>query len=117
MSKTRTRVIAPRLVAEIIALSVDRLARRVLTKAVASTAELDLAPEASLLAADEPPAFELIGGAAMSPFLITCDHAGNRLPRLLGCLGLAEPELTRHIAWDLGAAQVTRRLARELGAF
>jgi predicted N-formylglutamate amidohydrolase len=84
---------------------------------VASTAELDLSPEASLLAPDEPPAFEVIGGAAESPFLITCDHAGNRLPRLLGSLGLPEPELIRHIAWDLGAAQVTRHLARELGAF
>ncbi len=49
--------------------------------------------------------------------MITCDHAGKRLPRALGTLGLPESELCRHIAWDLGAAQVARRLARELGAF
>jgi predicted N-formylglutamate amidohydrolase len=84
---------------------------------VASTAELDLSAEASLLSPDEPAAFEVVEGSARSPFLITCDHAGRRLPRLLGTLGLPEVELTRHIAWDLGAAQVTRHLARELGAF
>ena len=82
-----------------------------------SSAELELSPEASLLAADEPAAFEVVQDAAQSPFLITCDHAGNRLPRLLGSLGLPESELGRHIAWDLGAAQVARHLAQQLGAF
>lgn len=70
-----------------------------------------------LLAPDEPPAFEVIEDQRHSPFLITCDHAGKRLPRALGDLGLPESELSRHIAWDLGAAQVARKLARELGAF
>src|SRR6478609_10129472 len=70
-----------------------------------------------LLAPDEPPAFEVIEDQARSPFLITCDHAGKRLPRALGTLGLPESELSRHIAWDLGAAPVARLLARELGAF
>jgi len=70
-----------------------------------------------LLAADEPAAFEVIEDRLRSPFLITCDHAGKRLPRALGTLGLPASELDRHIAWDLGAAQVTRLLARELGAF
>jgi predicted N-formylglutamate amidohydrolase len=70
-----------------------------------------------LLAPDEPAAFEVISDQRRSPFLITCDHAGRRLPRSLGTLGLPESELERHIAWDLGAAQVTRYLARELGAF
>jgi len=70
-----------------------------------------------LLAPDEPAAFEVIEDIGRSPFLITCDHAGRRLPRALGDLGLPESELSRHIAWDLGAAQVARALARELGAF
>jgi predicted N-formylglutamate amidohydrolase len=90
---------------------------RVLTRLVVSTAELELSPEASLLAADEPATFGVVLDAAQSPFLITCDHAGNRLPRLLGSLGLPESELGRHIAWDLGAARVTRSLAQKLGAF
>ncbi|HKO50708.1 MAG TPA: N-formylglutamate amidohydrolase [Polyangiaceae bacterium] len=70
-----------------------------------------------LLAPDEPPAFEVIEDQRRSPFLITCDHAGKLLPRALGTLGLPDSELERHIAWDIGAAQVTRCLARELGAF
>jgi len=70
-----------------------------------------------LLEPDEPAAFEVIEDERRSPFVIACDHAGRRLPRSLGDLGLPESELGRHIAWDLGAAQVTRALARELGAF
>ncbi len=84
---------------------------------MASTAELDLTPDASLLAADEPPAFDVVEADADSPFLIICDHAGKRLPRVLGNLGLPESELSRHIAWDLGAERVARHLAQALGAF
>jgi len=73
-------------------------------------------PEASLLAPDEPPAFEFIAGRHSSPFLITCDHAGRRLPRALADLGVSASELERHIAWDIGAAGVTRQLAALLDA-
>jgi predicted N-formylglutamate amidohydrolase len=81
------------------------------------TADLESNPVPPLLAPDEPAAFEVIEDQQRSPFLITCDHAGKRLPRALGSLGLPESELGRHIAWDLGAAQVARLLARKLGAF
>ncbi len=79
--------------------------------------DADATEAPSLLAPDEPAPFEVIEDERRSPFLITCDHAGKRIPRALGELGLPESELGRHIAWDLGAAQVTRCLARELGAF
>ncbi len=81
------------------------------------TADSESSQVPPLLAPDEPAAFEVIEDERGSPFLITCDHAGKRLPRALGTLGLPESELIRHIAWDLGAAQVARALARELGAF
>jgi len=48
---------------------------------------------------------------------MTCDHAGRRLPRALGSLGLSEADLTRHVAWDIGAADVARKLAARLEAF
>jgi predicted N-formylglutamate amidohydrolase len=70
-----------------------------------------------LLGDDEPAAFLTLQGNGVSPFVLTCDHAGNRLPRCLGSLGLPECELQRHIAWDIGAAELTRFLALELGAF
>lgn len=84
---------------------------------MATAVDPESAETLELLFPDEPAAFEVIEDHRQSPFLITCDHAGKRLPRALGTLGLPESELSRHIAWDLGAAQVTRALARELGAF
>jgi predicted N-formylglutamate amidohydrolase len=69
-----------------------------------------------LLATDEPtPVAEHNAGSA-SPFLLVCDHAGRRIPKKLGDLGLAEPELSRHIAWDIGIEGVGRRLSERLAA-
>jgi len=69
-----------------------------------------------LLEADEPSPVETCGAPGGSPFLIVCDHAGNRIPRRLGTLGVSRTERERHIAWDIGAAGVARRLAGKLGA-
>ena len=70
----------------------------------------------ALLGDDEPDPVELLPGAGASPFFITCDHASPRLPRALGTLGLSPAALESHIAWDIGAAGVARRLATALGA-
>jgi predicted N-formylglutamate amidohydrolase len=72
---------------------------------------------ALLLAPDEPPAFSVVGEPNASPFLIVCDHAGARIPRSLGTLGVSETERRRHIGWDIGAASVARSLADRLSAF
>ena len=71
----------------------------------------------SLLAADEPPAFHIEQEHGQSPFFIICDHAGARIPRKLGSLGLTATDLQRHIAWDIGAAGVASKLAASLDAF
>ena len=65
---------------------------------------------------DDFPPFELVDGDPAAGALILCDHADNRLPREYGDLGLPAAELRRHIAYDPGAAAVTRSLARRLGA-
>ena len=65
--------------------------------------------------ADVPPVHEH-NATGQSPFLITCDHYGRLIPRLLGDLGLPESELSRHIAWDIGIAGVADRLSDHLGA-
>ena len=49
-----------------------------------------------------------------SPFLLTCDHYGRLIPRVLGDLGLPESELARHIAWDIGIAGVAEVLSNIL---
>ena len=51
-----------------------------------------------------------------SPFFLTCDHASNRIPESLGTLGLEAADLQRHIAWDIGAAEVSRHLSEQLDA-
>jgi predicted N-formylglutamate amidohydrolase len=70
-----------------------------------------------LLEADEPPAFSVERPHGRSPFFLTCDHAGARLPRKLGTLGVSAQDMRRHIAWDIGAGAVTVRLAAALDAF
>ena len=71
----------------------------------------------SLLEPDEPEPFEVHPGDGVSPYLLTVDHGGRYLPRALGRLGLDERELERHIAWDIGIAEVSRRVAARLSAF
>jgi predicted N-formylglutamate amidohydrolase len=48
------------------------------------------------------------------PLLFLCDHAANALPT--GDLGLDPALLSTHIAYDIGAAAVTRALAKAYGA-
>lgn len=64
---------------------------------------------------DIPPVHEA-NAEGTSPFLLAADHYGRILPRALGDLGVAESELTRHIAWDIGIAGVAERLAQMLDA-
>src|ERR1700683_537851 len=71
---------------------------------------------ASILAPDEPPPVIAVGRQGQSNFVIVVDHAGRRIPRQLNGLGLAESELQRHIAWDIGALSVARQVAAALDA-
>lgn len=70
----------------------------------------------TLLAADEPHPVIHERAQGASPFFITCDHAGHRLPLSLGDLGVSAFDLQRHIAWDIGALGVARELSRLLDA-
>ncbi len=60
--------------------------------------------------------FERIEGAFDCGALVVCDHAANAVPPGYGGLGLPREALERHIAYDIGAAEVARRLAQRLGA-
>ncbi len=70
---------------------------------------------AALLTAYDSLSFQLVHGGDRHPFLLICDHAGNRVPQKLGNLGLTYTELERHIAFDRGAAEVTKHMADMLG--
>ena len=73
-------------------------------------------PSSDLLSRADPPALEFCHEAGEASVLLTCDHASRAVPHALGNLGLAEDVLARHIGWDIGAAEVTRRLAPLLDA-
>ena len=67
-------------------------------------------PESLLEGEDDP--VLLVNGSGRSPYVLIAEHASNRLPKKLGTLGLAESDLERHIAWDIGAERVARRLSQ-----
>jgi len=71
----------------------------------------------TLLESNEPPAFRVVRPHGGSPYFLTCDHAGARVPHRLGSLGVSAADMERHIAWDIGAADVAIRLAAALDAF
>ena len=63
-----------------------------------------------------PDAVEVLNEAGRSPFVLACEHASNHIPAEYHKLGLDDAELARHIAWDIGAASVTRALSKRLDA-
>ncbi len=72
------------------------------------------APRASRPAGGER-AFERIEGDLDKGLIIICDHASNHVPAAYRDLGLPPAEFERHIAYDIGAADVARAIARSLG--
>src|SRR5271167_2358556 len=62
------------------------------------------------------PAFQTVPGALDAGVLVICDHASNAIPPGYETLGLPREALERHIAYDIGAAEVTRALAAQIGA-
>ncbi len=63
-------------------------------------------------------AFQVDGENRPGRWLITCDHASNRVPEDIagGDLGIGPTEMARHIAWDVGAAGVARALGMALNS-
>ncbi|MBB2202788.1 N-formylglutamate amidohydrolase [Gluconacetobacter tumulisoli] len=67
-----------------------------------------------LLADDEPSPVLSHNLDSDSPFFLTVDHAGRRIPRRLRQLGLREERIARHIGWDIGILAVSEIMARRL---
>ena len=62
-------------------------------------------------------AVEVLGADRKGQWLFLCDHATNAVPDWLGgSLGLPAEDMARHIAYDVGAAGVTRELGALLDA-
>jgi predicted N-formylglutamate amidohydrolase len=74
------------------------------------------APAATLIGENDPPAFTVLNPEGKASMLLVCDHAAPAMPQQMDHLGLDESTLDKHIAWDIGAAEVTRRLSQKLDA-
>jgi len=72
------------------------------------------AGQPALLGPGDPPPFRVIEAAGPAPALLICDHASKAIPARLDRLGLDGAELARHIAWDIGVAEVAAELAPRL---
>ncbi len=57
-------------------------------------------------------AFHITGADRPGRWLVTCDHATNRVPADVcgGDLGVPPQDMARHIAWDVGAAGVAQAM-------
>ncbi len=69
-----------------------------------------------LLAAGDPPPFEIINPEGKARLVLFSDHAGRAIPERLGTLGLTQAELEQHIGWDIGIGAMARRMASALDA-
>jgi predicted N-formylglutamate amidohydrolase len=68
------------------------------------------------IAGREDQSFCVLPGRSDVGLVLICDHASNAIPEPYGTLGLPPDQLRRHIAYDIGAGEMVRRLSAELGA-
>lgn len=67
-----------------------------------------------MLGVTEPPMTtgpDIVNANGRGRVLVLCDHASNHIPEDLAGLGLSPRHLHDHIAYDIGAAAVSRRLS------
>ncbi len=77
----------------------------------------DLAQHSGILLGQRDIApFEIVNANSRHPVVLVCEHAGMAIPEALGDLGVEPDALRTHIGWDIGAADVARRMAENLGA-
>ena len=60
--------------------------------------------------------YHITGENRPGRWLVTCDHASNRVPAEIGggSLGIGPQDMARHIAWDVGAGGLAEALGRLL---
>ncbi|PPR24517.1 MAG: hypothetical protein CFH40_00805 [Alphaproteobacteria bacterium MarineAlpha10_Bin3] len=71
---------------------------------------------ATLLQSGDPAPYTIVNPGGRANAVLVCDHGGHAVPGALNGLGLDPALLERHIAWDIGAAAVTRALVARLDA-
>ncbi len=74
------------------------------------------ADELFLLSPVDPAPVTLINEDGSAPLVLTCEHAGNAVPRCIEADAPPNEDMARHIAYDPGAADVATALAERLDA-
>jgi predicted N-formylglutamate amidohydrolase len=69
-----------------------------------------------LLQRSDPHPVEVVNHQGGSAVMLVCEHAGRAVPSALRDLGIAAAEMERHIAYDIGADSLSRKLSRALDA-
>ena len=60
--------------------------------------------------------FEVLNAKGNADIILICEHASNHIPPEYNNLGLENDFLEKHIAWDIGMEQLTRKLSERLDA-
>jgi predicted N-formylglutamate amidohydrolase len=63
-----------------------------------------------------PSAFRVVNESGASPYVLVCEHASRFIPKSYRGLGLSDSDLSRHIAWDIGAENVALQVSQKLDA-
>ncbi|MCF4098395.1 N-formylglutamate amidohydrolase [Maritalea mediterranea] len=73
-------------------------------------------PAQRLLTDADPNPIDFFNPEGDADVLLVCEHAGQMVPEKLNGLNLADTDMDKHIGWDIGAAAVTKRMAKLLNA-
>lgn len=60
--------------------------------------------------------YDIYNEHAPAPILLVCEHASNHTPAEFSQLGLDKAALTSHMAWDVGALALAKKLSDSLAA-
>jgi predicted N-formylglutamate amidohydrolase len=75
-----------------------------------------MADAANTQAGHDGDSVRIVGAERAGAFVVTCDHASRYIPPHYQGLGLSDADLSRHIAWDIGALALSEHLAEALDA-
>jgi predicted N-formylglutamate amidohydrolase len=83
---------------------------------IATPAATPATTPAALIGPGDPAPFSIYNAPGKARVLLVVDHASNAIPAGMNQLGLDAQALSKHIAWDLGSANLARALSDLLDA-
>jgi predicted N-formylglutamate amidohydrolase len=97
-----------------VALKKKTTKKKILKKAASKKAAKKRVRVGRVLSPSEPPPYRIENAQGRGQGVIICDHASYRLPKSLKDMGLAKTDLKKHIAWDIGAEDISRYMSKML---